>query len=167
MLSFRNINSLIAVACAGLIGTAYYMEYVLFLDPCPLCMVQRILVLLVGVLCFIAFIHNPKHRGQIRYAAGVLVVSILGAAAAGRHVWLQNLPSERIPECFPGIEFILANHPIMESLRIIFGGTGECAEIMWTLLGISIPGWTLIAFVAFCGTAIFLMQKARKAIRPM
>ncbi len=165
MPSFRKLCLATAAACALLIAAAYYMEYALFLEPCPLCMVQRVLVLIVGLACLAAAAHYPQRRGRIVYAALVTFVSALGIAAAGRHVWLQNLPQDRIPECFPGIGFIVSNHPLMESVRIIFGGTGECAETLWTFLGISIPGWTLMAFIVFCGTGLLMIYSALQTQR--
>ena len=162
MTKTRLSNLLIFLVCAVLMGIANYIQYVLYLDPCPLCMVQRVAVMAIGILCLIAFIHNPSGRGRIVYASGLGVFSLFGAAIAARHVWLQNLPADKVPECLPGIEFILANNPLFKAIGIILEGTGECAETMWTFLGISIPGWTLIAFLAFTITAIVQMVKARK-----
>ena len=162
MTKTRLSNLLIFLVCAVLMGIAYYVQYVLYLDPCPLCMVQRVAVMAIGILCLIAFIHNPSGRGRNVYASGLGLFSLFGAAIAARHVWLQNLPADKVPECLPGIEFILTNNPLFEAIGIILEGTGECAETMWTFLGISIPGWTLIAFLAFTITAIVQMVKARK-----
>ena len=155
MTSFRISNLGIFVVCALFIAIAYYMQYVMYLDPCPLCMVQRIAIMLIGLVGFAAFTHNPSRRGKILYSVALMVFSVFGALIAGRHVWLQNLPSDRVPECFPGIGFILANNPFMDAIRIILGGTGECAETHWTFLGLSIPGWTLVFFVTFFGLALF------------
>ena len=155
MTSFRISNLGIFIACALFIAIAYYMQYVMYLDPCPLCMVQRIAIMLIGLVGFAAFAHNPFRRGKIIYSAALIIFSVFGALIAGRHVWLQNLPSDRVPECFPGIGFILANNPFMDAIQIILGGTGECAEIHWTFLGLSIPGWTLVFFVTFSGLALF------------
>ncbi len=162
MSSFRISNLGIFVVCAVFIAIAYYMQYVMYLEPCPLCMVQRISIMLIGLVGFTAFIHNPSKRGKIKYSVALMVFSIFGAAIAGRHVWLQNLPSDRVPECFPGIGFILANNPFMDAIPIILGGTGECAETQWTFLGLSIPGWTLVFFVTFFGLAIFQLINQRK-----
>lgn len=161
MLNFRPTNFVVLIACIGLIATAYYMEYVLYLDPCPLCMVQRIAVILVAIACLAAFLHNPGQRGKLTYSIIQLVICIAGAAAAGRHVWLQNAPSDKVPECFPGIETIFARNPFFDALAIVFGGTGECAEVAWTFLGLSIPGWTLVAFGCFAGVAIYQMSRFR------
>ena len=116
---YRLSNLAVFLVCSVLIGIAYYMQYVLYLTPCPLCMVQRIAVMLIGLWCFIAFVHNPSRRGRMVYPIVLMVLSLLGIVFAGRHVWLQHLPSDRIPECFPGLEFILANHPFTQALKII------------------------------------------------
>ena len=146
-----------------MVGIALYFQYVLYLDPCPLCMVQRYAMIIIGSLCLVAFLHHPGTRGQLFYLGSIMFFSLFGTAVAGRHVWLQNLPSDRIPECFPGIEFILGNYPFMQALGIIFAGTGECAETLWTFLGISIPGWTLIAFLAFSVVSLIQFLKIKRA----
>ncbi len=152
----------IALVCTVMVGIALYFQYVLYLDPCPLCMVQRYDMIIIGVLGLAAFIHHPSNRGRLVYLIFILFFSLVGTAVAGRHVYLQNLPKNEIPECFPGIEFIVSNFPIMDALRIIFTGTGECAETLWTFLGISIPGWTLIAFAAFTVASFVQIRKLKR-----
>ncbi len=161
--SFRITNIGIALVCAVMVGIALYFQYVLYLDPCPLCMVQRYDMIIIGFVCLVAFLHHPQARGQLFYYGVVLFFSLVGAAVAGRHVWLQNLPSNQVPECFPGIEFILSNHSLFTALGIIFSGTGECAETLWTFLGISIPGWTLIAFLVFAAITLIQFLRIKRA----
>ncbi|MDE0308744.1 MAG: disulfide bond formation protein B [Acidiferrobacterales bacterium] len=163
MTSFRINNLGIFTVCAIFIAVAYYMQYVMYLEPCPLCMVQRVAIMLIGLMCLAAFVHNPSRLGMIRYSVALMLLATFGAVIAGRHVWLQHLPSDRVPECFPGIGFILANNPFMDAVRIIFGGTGECAQTQWTFLGLSIPGWTLVFFLTFFGLALFqLIRQVRQ-----
>ena len=164
MLNFRTLNLASFLACTGLIATAYYMEYVMYLDPCPLCMVQRIAIILIGMACLAAVLHNPRRRGQQSYAWVQLILCVGGGATASRHIWLQNLPSDKIPECFPGIETIFARNPFLDALTIVFSGTGECAQVAWTFLGLSIPGWTLVAFVCFAAVAVYHLVKAKHAV---
>ncbi len=164
MTSFRINNLGIFCVCAVFIAIAYYMQYVMYLEPCPLCMVQRVAIMLIGLVGIAAFIHNPSKRGKIRYSIALMLFAVFGAAIAGRHVWLQYLPSDKVPECFPGIGFILANNPFVDAVRIILGGTGECAETQWTFLGLSIPGWTLVFFVMFFGLALFQLIQQKKAV---
>lgn len=154
MTSYRIINLGIFVVCSLFIAIAHYMQYVMYLDPCPLCMVQRAALIAIGLTCLVAFVHNPAGRGKIAYSLAMMVFSLFGSAIAGRHVWLQSLPADSVPECFPGIGFILANNPLLEAIQIILGGTGECAETQWSFLSLSIPGWTLVLFAAFVILAI-------------
>lgn len=136
-----------ALSCAGLMATALYMQHVMRLDPCPLCVVQRIFVIVIGVIMLLAAIHNSNGVARRIYGALIVVIGALGVLVAGRHVWLQNLPEDQVPECGPGLEYMLEAFPLSEALSMVFRGSGECAEVLWTFLGLSIPGWTLVIFV--------------------
>ncbi len=135
-----------ALVCVVLLGIAFYFEYVLGLEPCPLCAVQRFLVMILGVLGFAGFLHNPSKFGTRIYAGLGLLFTLAGLIVTGRHIWLQNLPSDQVPDCGPGLEFILQTFPLFEALELIFKGSGECAEVQWVFLGLTIPGWTFVIF---------------------
>lgn len=135
------------VFCAILLLSAGYFQFIRDLEPCPLCISQRVAVLLVSIILLSAVIHNPKTRGIQVYALLGFTGATLGVAISGRHVWLQNLPPDEVPSCGPGLEYIFNNFPISETIELLLNGTGECAEVLWTFLGLSIPGWTLVAFV--------------------
>jgi disulfide bond formation protein DsbB len=94
----------------------------------------------------LAVLHNPKKVGIRIYGLLAALVALIGAAISARHVWLQNLPVDQVPSCGPGLNFIVDNFPLNEALNMILRGSGECAEVLWTFMGISIPGWTLAAF---------------------
>ena len=161
----RRLFALGAVLCAALIGAAIYLQHVVHLEPCPLCIVQRVLVMLLALVMVAAALHNPKGSGRRVYAALVLLVALSGAAVAGRHVYLQNLPPDQVPECGPGMEYILDAFPIGQALVLIFRGSGECAEVQWTWLGLTIPDWTLVAFVGFALLGGFLCVVRDSAFR--
>ena len=146
----RVVLTLILLACIGLIATAFYMEYQLGLEPCPMCIVQRIAVALAGAAALIGIMHN--HLGRF-YLALTGVVSLIGGASAVRHLYLQSLPPDRVPSCGPDLNYLLENNFISDALIQLFIGDGNCAEVMWSLLGISIPGWVLI-----CCSLIFLVS---------
>jgi disulfide bond formation protein DsbB len=133
-----------------------YFQMVEELEPCPLCISQRIAILLTGSCFLIAAIHNPDGVGLKVYAVLGCILAALGGGVSIRHVWLQNLPVEQVPECGPGFEYMLENFPLFETLRMMLNGTGECADVLWTFLGISIPGWTLVAFAILA--CISIMQ---------
>ena len=141
----RILNWAAFVACSGMMLYALYAQYFLDLAPCPLCVFQRIAVILMGLVFFAAALHNPGRGGSICYALLLFVTAAGGIAVAGRHVWLQNLPPDKVPACGPGLDFMLDTFPLGEVLKIVFSGSGECAEISWSLLGLSMPAWVLVA----------------------
>lgn len=135
--------------CVALMAAALTMQYALKLDPCPLCSFQRLFVIALGGLFLAAAVHNPGVTGRRVYGAIVVVLGVLGMVVAGRHVWLQNLPKDQVPECGPGLEYLLDAFPLKEALSLVFRGSGECAEVQWVFLGLTIPGWTLVIFTFF------------------
>ncbi|MCC6302448.1 MAG: disulfide bond formation protein B [Gammaproteobacteria bacterium] len=153
----RALNLLGFVACVGLMAAALVLQYVEGLEPCPLCILQRVAVMLLGGVFLIAALHNPAATGRRLYAVACLLIAAVGAGVAGRHVWLQHLPPEEVPPCGPGMDYILETFPFSKALAIILRGSGDCAALDWTLLGLSIPGWTLVAFIGFCALALVLL----------
>ena len=141
-----------ALLCAGLMLTALYMQHVMRLEPCPLCIFQRLFITAVGVAMLAGAVHDPRGFGRQIYGALVLLFAVLGGIVAGRHVWLQHLPADQVPECGPGLSYMLDAFPLGETLSMVFRGSGECAEVQWTFITLSIPEWTLIVFV---GLGIF------------
>lgn len=138
------------LACAAMMGTALiYFQHVLQLEPCPLCIFQRVVVIALGMVFLVATLHNPSGPGVRVYGALVTLVATTGAGIAGRHVWLQNLPPDQVPDCGPGLDYILEVFPVGEALRMVLHGSGECAQVLWRFLGLTIPGWTLVAFSGF------------------
>ncbi len=141
--------------CLGMIIVArFYFQGYLSLDPCPLCVVQRFFVIGTSIVVLAAFLHNPGILGRRIYTSVALLPNVIGIITAIRHVWLQNLPSEQVPECGPGIDYIMEVFSLFEALKMIFSGSGECSEILWVFLGLTIPGWTLVAFLIM-GAALF------------
>ncbi len=140
----RQLNLLGFLACAGMMGFALYAQYVLMLDPCPLCVFQRIATIFLGIVFLVAATHNPGRLGARVYAALVLVMAGGGVAVASWHVYLQNLPADKVPSCGPGFEYIMGNFALFDALSLIFQGSGECAEVVWRLLGLSMPTWVII-----------------------
>jgi disulfide bond formation protein DsbB len=149
-----------AVVCAGLLGYAYYLQYVQGLEPCPLCLVQRGFFYLVMAVLLAAAAHGPRKRSAMIYSSLVVLFALGGAAAAGRQLWLQSLPADKVPACGPGLFFMLENFPLSRTLEKLFYGTGECAVVDWTFLGLSIAGWSFVWFVIFCGYAVWLAVRS-------
>ncbi|HEY9033243.1 MAG TPA: disulfide bond formation protein B [Pseudomonadales bacterium] len=146
--SYRQTALLIALLPAGLLGFGYYLQYAEGLEPCPLCMTQRICFYLVGLFVLLSVI---KHRSQLwqRISNGLAMLSaITGMLVAGRQLWLQSLPPDQVPACGPDLAYMLKTFPLLEAVSIMFKGNGNCAEVDWTLLGLSIAGWAFICFTA-------------------
>jgi len=144
----------IVIICASLLGFGYYLQFVEGLEPCPLCIFQRIAYLSVMAFAFVASIHGPSGLWAKIYSSLILAGAIVGAIIAGRQVWLQHLPADQVPACGPGLDFMLEVFPLTEALRMVFTGSGECAEVQWTFLSFSIAEWSLFWFVVFSITAI-------------
>lgn len=157
LLSPRRLNLLGFTVCVALMAAALVLQYIQGLEPCPLCILQRIVVLLLGAVFLLAAVHNPAGGGRRLYAGVSLLVAAAGAGIAGRHVWLQHLPPEEVPPCGPGMNYILDTFPLGKALGIILRGSGDCAAVDWTWLGLSIPGWTLVALIGFCVLALVLL----------
>lgn len=147
--------------CAALLATALYFQHVMGLEPCPLCIFQRVFVIALGAVMLLAAIHNPARTGRRVYGALVLLFAGLGVVVAGRHVWLQSLPPEQVPACGPGLDYMLENFPLTQALALVFKGSGECAEVQWTFLGLSIPGWTLLVFAGLFLFGLLLLLPRR------
>ena len=133
-----------ALACAGMMAAALYFQHVLGMEPCPLCVFQRVATIALGAIFLIAAIQNPKAIGGAVYAVLLFLVAAAGVGVAARHVWLQNLPKDQVPACGPDLDFMLETFPLMEVLSTVLSGSGECADIAWQFLGLSMPAWVLI-----------------------
>lgn len=153
------------LVCAGLIGFALYLQYYEFQEPCPLCILQRVVYMVLMGLFLIAALHGPGRVGAMVYGGLLFVVAGAGTAIATRHVWLQHLPRHQVPECGPGLEYMLRKFPLWQMLEKVFAGSGECAEAGWTFLGLSIAGWSLVWFVLLGAFAVYLTVIAVRAAR--
>jgi disulfide bond formation protein DsbB len=157
----RALFALAAAACALLLAFGYYLQYARGLEPCPLCLVQRGFFYAVMAVCAVAALHGPRRAGTVVYAVGAFLFAAGGAASAGRQVWLQHLPPDKVPQCGPDLFFMLDNFPLSRTLKTLISGTGECAVVDWKFLGLSIAEWSLAWFVAFCLYALWLAIRAR------
>ncbi|MEQ3695484.1 MAG: disulfide bond formation protein B [Pseudomonadales bacterium] len=160
MLSTRKTFLLMALYTLTMMATAliYFQNYLGY-EPCVLCVAQRIATITIGVIALIAFTHGKATRV---YASLLVLASGAGAAIAGRHVWIQSLPEDEVPLCGPSFDYIVDAFPLRDALEMILLGDGSCADVHWDLLGLSIPAWTLIAFLGLLGLAIFQLIRRGK-----
>ena len=160
----RMLNLTGFVICvAAMLFAILFLQGVLALTPCPLCIVDRVLVSAMAVIFLLAAIHNPGRRGQRLYAGINLVLIISACLVAIRHIWLQHLPADKVPECGAGLAFMLDVLPLWDVVTKVFTGSGECAAIQWQFLGLSIPEQTLLLFIALLCLIVFQLISKRVA----
>lgn len=150
------------IASFGLVGLALVIQTQYHLEPCPLCISQRMVFMGLGLLFLVAAIHNPAQLGRNIYALLQVLTALGGAGVAIRHWWLQAHRDTIIADCGVGFDYMFENFPLQKALTLVFRGTGDCAAIDWTFLGLSLPQLGLISFVGFAGYAIFLARTNMK-----
>lgn len=153
------------LACVALMAYAFYAERVLGFEPCPLCMFQRVGVVVLGAVFLLAALHHPKSVGGARgYAVLIALAAAFPAYVAGRHVYIQGLPPGSVPSCGASLDYMVDVFPLMTVIRKVLTGAGECQKIDWSFLGLSMPAWVLMAVVAL--GAFGLWANARRGGAP-
>jgi len=150
-----------ALFCAGLMGFALFLQYIKHQDPCPLCMVQRVIFIALLAVFALAALHGPKRVGERVYAALVVLLSLTGVGVASRHIWIQHLPKDQVPACGPGLDYMLDTMPMSRVLKELMHGSGECAEKGWTFLTLGIPEWSLICYIALGVWAVLIAVRRK------
>ena len=162
--SFRAQCLLGFAVCAALLAYAFYMQLQGGLVPCPLCIFQRIAFIATGAVFLIAGLHAPRSAaGQRAYGLLSLVAAGVGVGIAGRHVWLQHLPPDQVPSCGPGLDYLRELMPLTSVIRKVLTGSGECARVDWTLLGLSMAEWGLVWFLLLAAWAAYLTFRGRRS----
>jgi disulfide bond formation protein DsbB len=156
-LSARGAYAAITIVSFGLIGVGLILQHGMNLEPCPLCIVQRVEYFAIGVFGLLAALIAPRPFARTAGAL-MLLAALAGAGTAGWHVWLQMNPESL--SCGPGLATMMENFPLTEVLPKVFRGSGDCAEAGWTLFGISIAGWSLVWFVILTLASIFTLSRA-------
>ena len=144
----RLANALGVAIVVALMCYALYEQHVVGLEACPLCILQRVALISLGVVFAVAALHAPVGGGARVYSILGGLAALTGMGISGWHVRLQNLPPAEVPACGPGFDYIMDAFGWAGGLRMIFTGSGECAVVNWTFLGLSMPAWVFIWFVA-------------------
>jgi disulfide bond formation protein DsbB len=162
-ISRRAGNALGFLACAVLMGYALYAQHVLGLEPCPLCIFQRVAVITVGVLFLIAALHNPQGNGSKVYGGLIDLAAVVGILISARHIWIQAQPPGTVAACGADLNYLLEIMPVTDVVNKVLTGSGECGKVDWTLLGLSMPWWVLIALVVLgtWGLAVNFFGRAK------
>ena len=162
----RGANFAGFLVCTGLMMYALYAQYALNLQPCPLCIFQRIAVIFTGVLFLLAALHNPARVGSRIYAVLQVLVALAGIFVAARHIWIQAQPAGTVASCGASLDYLVTILPITEVISKVLTGSGECAQVTWRFLGLSMPWWVLMALVALAAWAIvWNIGKAERRVK--
>jgi len=156
----RRKFSLIFLLCLGLISFGLYLQHKEGLIPCPMCILQRYAFISCGILSlFAALFANSKISTKV-FGGAVGIFSLAGASIATRHVWLEHYPPE-VFDCGADLEFMVNTFPVGEALPMIFRGTGDCSQVLWSFLGLSIAEWSLIWFavITILSTTLLVSRK--------
>jgi disulfide bond formation protein DsbB len=165
MISQRVLFGAAAAACLLLLANGYYLQYFQDQDPCPLCLVQRAFYYACAAVFLAGAVHGSRALG---YGIAASVVALGGAGVAARHVWLQHLPPAQVPACGPDLFYMLENFPLGRTIEKLFAGSGQCAEVKWRFLGLSIAEWSLACFLALALYALwvgFTQRSPRQSTR--
>jgi disulfide bond formation protein DsbB len=140
----RLLNLLGFALCSGLLGYALYAQFQLGIEPCPLCIFQRIAMALLGLVFLVAALHHPRGAGRYVYGVAIVLAAALTLAIAARHVYVQSLPPGALPSCGAPLAMLIKFTPVFQLIRRVLSGSGECGVINWRFLGLAMPMWVLI-----------------------
>lgn len=163
--TYRNLQVfLVIMAIIGMSFALFYLQRHLGLSPCPLCIFQRVGLIVMGGFALISALFNPKSKViKLLLWLGSLVGIGWATAVAARHVWLQHLPADQVPSCGPGLNYWLDTLPILQVFKEVFAGSGECASVDWTLMGLSIPEQSLILFSVLLIVHVLILMRIVKS----
>jgi disulfide bond formation protein DsbB len=151
---------LIVAFCTLAIIIALIMQYQFAMEPCPLCISQRIFIILLGIAALLAALTQRSRISSRIFIALGFVFGAIGSVVAGRHVWIQNLPEDEVPLCGPGLAYMFETRPMFDALNLLFKGDGHCADVSMLFLGLSIPAWTMISFIGLMIALVFLFVRS-------
>jgi len=161
----RLLNLVGFIACAALLGYALYAQFQLGLEPCPLCIFQRIGVALLGVVFLAAALHDPRGgAARAAYAGLLALAALLTIGVAARHLYVQSLPPGSLPSCGAPLAVLMKFMPVWQLIRKVLTGSGECGLVNWRFLGLAMPAWVLLWALAL--GALGLGANLRRAGAP-
>ncbi len=144
------------LASLGFVVYGLFIQQKYNLDPCPLCIFQRIAFLVMGGFFLLAALHNPGNSGRKIYGLLHFAAAVTGIGIALRHIWIQANPEKVMAECGAGFDYIFDTFPLKKALDLVFKGTGECSTVDWTMFGLTIPQLSLVAFIGLAVYAVWL-----------
>jgi protein dithiol:quinone oxidoreductase len=160
----RRGNLLGFLACACLLAYAYYAQFVMHLEPCPLCIFQRVGVFALAVLFLIAALHDPAAFGRRLYGLLLSLAALATIGIALRHLYIQSLPPGSVPACGASLDFMLKVFSLSEVLVKVLSGSGECAKVTWEFLGLAMPAWVLISAIVLGGFGLWVNLRHQRPV---
>lgn len=167
LLTTRWYYGALLATCLGLLGFGLFLQHFQDLEPCPLCIFQRIAYLTIAAIAAIGLVHGYGKLSSRIYGTLMAAAALAGGAIAGRQVWMEYLPPEQVPACGPGLDYMLDTFPLSQVLKMVLRGSGECAEVLWRFLGLSIAEWSLIWFVLFALAGLLPFLAGRYGQQPV
>ena len=155
----RPLSLLGFITCALLLAGAYYFEFAMDMEPCPLCIMQRLATLLVAIGCVIAWVGYQRPIVMKVASIWTLLASVFGIYFSNHHRWLQGLPEDQVPACGPSLEYMVDTLPLAELISVLLRGNGNCAEVSWNFLNLSMPGWLLVFFIGFLIASLYAIYQ--------
>lgn len=163
MLRYYRVWQLMLVfVTLSVLMASFYFQYVMNMQPCPLCIMQRIVVMVLLALAMMSWFLGLT-KPAIKVAILIMVFALIGLYFAGRHLWLQSLPADQIPACLPGLDVLIRYFPWQDVVHALLWGAGDCAEVSWRLLGLSMPAWVALYFIAMFAAGVVNYKLLGKA----
>ncbi|CAN5240676.1 disulfide bond formation protein B [soil metagenome] len=145
--SYPKVNLIGFILASLAIIVSIFLQLHYHIDPCPLCIVQRLLMVFIAVLFLIATLHTPQPLGRRVFGGVLCLLSLAGVAISGWQVWLQHLPPDKAPACGASLDYMLHNLPFYEMVQLVLKGTADCARVNWSFLGISMAQMAVAVFI--------------------
>lgn len=152
----RNMSLIAFFLASLLVVGSYYFQHALSLRPCLLCTIQRGVFIALAFVFFLAFIYQFFLRTIRSYSVVTALLSLVGAAAASRQIWLQSLPPQPNELCVPGVSFLFHQLPFLDAVKILFSASQECGRVDWSFLHLSLAGWSLVFFIILFVASIIM-----------
>ncbi len=150
---------LVFLIICGILSFGYYLQYGKGLNPCPLCILQRLAYMGIGFVALAGILHNPRTAIIKVYSSLIALISLVGGGIAVRQIWLQNQPKKLFSECSSSLNYMLETLPLKEVFMKLFYATGDCAEVVWTFLSLSIAQWSAVIFSFVLISAVVVLLK--------
>lgn len=158
---YRLLNLAGALFCAAGMGFALYLQHYQHLEPCSMCVFQRVAMIAAGVFFLLGALHAPLGKARVLWPGLAGLAALIGLGIAARHVWLQSLPADQVPACGPALNYLMDIMPVWEVVQSILRGDGNCAVIDWQFLGLSLPAWTGVGFFLLLDWALMCLLLPR------